>query len=110
MSKDTKNSAPNPGKLPSPPRREGNSVVRSLLDSRLGELNASKNPDAFLLALDKLKPNPQQPRRVYEPAQEAELAASVKQYGILEPIIVRKIEGGNYEIIAGNGAFEPREK
>ena len=42
-----------------------------------------------------------QPRRDHDPTRLEELARSIKQQGIMQPIVVRKINGDNYEIIAG---------
>lgn len=53
------------------------------------------------LSIDKLSGNLKQPRKVFEKAALAELAASIKQKGILQPIVVRKIKENLFEIIAG---------
>lgn len=47
-----------------------------------------------------IRPNPWQPRRVFIKEALEELVASVKQHGVLEPLLVRKVEDG-YELIAG---------
>src|SRR5260370_4799295 len=50
-----------------------------------------------------LKPNPRNPRRAFADAELGELAASVKQHGVIQPIVVRPVKGAQdrYEIIAG---------
>ena len=48
-----------------------------------------------------IQPNRYQPRREFEPNALNELAESIKSYGILQPLIVRSIEDGRYELIAG---------
>jgi ParB family transcriptional regulator, chromosome partitioning protein len=53
------------------------------------------------LAVDLLKPGRYQPRRSMDKEALAELADSIRTQGIIQPIIVRPITGGNYEIIAG---------
>ena len=50
--------------------------------------------------LSELRPNPYQPRKVFDEAKLAELAASIKEYGVFQPIIIKKSIKG-YEIIAG---------
>lgn len=63
----------------------------------------------FWVETDKIKPNPYQPRREFEEARLQELADSIKQYGILQPLTVSRNEiikedGGllvEYELIAG---------
>ena len=47
-----------------------------------------------------IRPNPAQPRKVFQPEALEELAASIRQHGILQPLSVRRVEGG-YELIAG---------
>ncbi|MCL2189252.1 MAG: nucleoid occlusion protein [Defluviitaleaceae bacterium] len=52
------------------------------------------------LALDEIRPNPYQPRRYFDPTRLDELAASIRAYGVLQPISVRRTEEG-YELVAG---------
>ena len=52
------------------------------------------------LPLRSIRPNPAQPRRVFEQAGLQELAASILQHGILQPLSVRRV-GTSYELIAG---------
>jgi ParB family chromosome partitioning protein len=52
------------------------------------------------LPVDSVKPNPYQPRRVFEPGALDELASSIIEFGVLQPISVRRI-GSQYELIAG---------
>ena len=52
------------------------------------------------LPLGSIRPNPAQPRRIFDPAGLQELADSIRQYGILQPLTVRRKENG-YELIAG---------
>ena len=54
--------------------------------------------------LTAIRPNPEQPRRVFSESALADLAASIREQGILQPVVVRPIVGGGaarYEIIAG---------
>jgi ParB family chromosome partitioning protein len=52
------------------------------------------------LAIDSIVPNPQQPRSVFEPEQFAELVHSIREFGVLQPIVVRP-KGSGYELIMG---------
>ena len=47
-----------------------------------------------------IRPNPAQPRKVFRPEALDELADSIRQHGILQPLSVRRVEGG-YELVAG---------
>jgi len=55
------------------------------------------------LAIGEIRPNPFQPRQDVDPAALEELKASIRQAGLLQPVVVRPIPGGNggYELIAG---------
>jgi ParB family chromosome partitioning protein len=52
------------------------------------------------LALDQIVPNPKQPRKRFDPEALAELTASIRASGVIQPIVVRK-SGDHYELIAG---------
>jgi ParB family chromosome partitioning protein len=55
----------------------------------------------LLLRAEEIFPNPNQPRRVFDRAELEGLAESIRQNGILQPLTVRKLPGGGYELIAG---------
>jgi ParB family transcriptional regulator, chromosome partitioning protein len=57
--------------------------------------------DSLKLAINCLQPGKYQPRSEIEESSLAELAASIKQQGLLQPIVVRELTNGHYEIIAG---------
>jgi len=52
------------------------------------------------LPLHRIKPGPFQPRSVFDPERLAELAESIRQQGVIQPVVVRAVDGG-YELIAG---------
>jgi ParB family chromosome partitioning protein len=56
---------------------------------------------AFLAPIEKLLPNPHQPRRTFEDESLAELADSIREYGVIQPIIIEEAGGGDFFIIAG---------
>jgi ParB family chromosome partitioning protein len=53
------------------------------------------------LPLDLIKPNPRQPRRDFDEQALTELAESIRSRGLLQPIVVRQLAGGHYELLAG---------
>ena len=53
------------------------------------------------IALDLIHPNPKQPRHEFDEAALEELADSIREIGIIQPITLRKLDDGTYEIIAG---------
>ena len=52
------------------------------------------------LDIDDIKPNENQPRKTFDPEKIEDLANSIKEHGVIQPLVVRKIETG-YEIVAG---------
>lgn len=54
-----------------------------------------------LLPIEKIMPNPRQPRRHFEEQSLCELADSIRQYGILQPLSVQKAGMGSYILVAG---------
>jgi len=57
--------------------------------------------EIIYLPLDKVQANPYQPRRIFERTSLDELANSIKEYGVMQPISVRLINGHRYELVAG---------
>jgi ParB family chromosome partitioning protein len=57
--------------------------------------------DYRLLKLDRIEPNPDQPRRDFAAAALEELAASIQEHGLLQPILVRALPGERYQLVAG---------
>src|SRR3954453_5441795 len=51
--------------------------------------------------LDLVRPNPRQPRRDFDEGALAELAESIRSRGVLQPVVVRPLPGGEYELVAG---------
>jgi len=56
------------------------------------------------LDIEKIDPNPEQPRREFDPAALQELALSIGQHGVLQPVVVRRA-GDRYELIMGERRF-----
>ena len=52
------------------------------------------------LSVDSLRPNPNQPRTQFSQEGLEELSASIQEHGILQPLSVRRVEGG-YELVSG---------
>ncbi len=62
------------------------------------------NDEVHTISLDELRPNPYQPRKVFDEQGLQELALSIKEHGVFQPIIVKKSIKG-YEIIAGERRY-----
>ena len=61
--------------------------------------------DRLEVALSSITPNPKQPRTIFDSEALHELAASIKEIGILQPPVVRKIAADKYELIMGERRF-----
>ena len=64
-------------------------------------LDSSSVDEVVELPIDELRPNPYQPRKVFDEDKLNELAESIKEHGVFQPIIVKKSSIKGYEIIAG---------
>ncbi len=62
------------------------------------------------IRVDELKPNPYQPRRVFDDAKLAELMESIKEHGVVQPIVVRKSAVRGFEIVAGERRFRAADR
>ncbi|KIN74424.1 ParBc domain containing protein [Sulfitobacter guttiformis KCTC 32187] len=67
------------------------------------ESAAAKGPSAAdqMIPIEKISPNPDQPRKQFRQEDLDDLAASIREKGVLQPLIVRAREGGTFEIVAG---------
>lgn len=71
---------------------------------KLLKKNENNNLHAVMLPLYLIAPNPNQPRQYFEEIAMEELAQSIAEYGIIQPITVRR-KNGEYELIAGERRF-----
>lgn len=71
--------------------------------------NARANNTIVEINLDELRPNPYQPRKKFDEEALNELAASIKEHGVFQPIIVKKTIKG-YDIVAGERRFRASKK
>ena len=56
------------------------------------------------IAIEKIVPNPYQPRKTFDDEGLADLSASIAQYGVLQPLLVAPAENGDYMLIAVSGS------
>ncbi len=61
----------------------------------------SPSPEHMSVPIDSVVKNPFQPRKLFDDAALEDLAASIREHGVLQPLLVRKLEKGGYELIAG---------
>ena len=63
----------------------------------------------FLCPIEEIKPNKEQPRKTFSTAKLEELAASIREKGIIQPLVVRKMSG-HYELVAGERRWRAAQK
>ena len=80
------------------------------LDSMEKQIYETASKEEIIeINIDELRPNPYQPRKVFKDEALEELAESIKEHGVFQPIIVKKSIKG-YEIIAGERRFRASKK
>ncbi len=84
----------------------------SELLANVEDVREERRPDetkVINVAISKIAPDPGQPRKTFNDESLEELALSIKEHGIIQPLIVKK-DGGNYIIIAGERRYRAAEK
>jgi len=71
----------------------------------VGYIEEDRNSNVESIQIERIVPNRYQPRQVFDPSKLKELAESIDEHGLLQPIVVRPIEEHMYEIIAGERRF-----
>lgn len=95
-------------------RREEPLVApRSLSGGSGGSQDArsqSRADGLAMIAIADIEPHPDQPRRHFEEEALAELAASIASRGVIQPVIVRPMAGGRYQLVAGERRWRASQK
>ncbi len=78
-------------------------MVKKGLGKGLGAIIASNGaePRYEMVPLDRIKPNPMQPRKKFNEADLEELAASILEHGVVQPVVLRPAAGGYEHIVGG---------
>lgn len=92
--------------MPSPKKKSAlGRGLGSLMGEAQSETGYVASAEEQKLPIDKVKPNPNQPRTHFNESELAELSASIQENGVLMPLLVRK-KGNSYEIIAGERRYQ----
>lgn len=73
------------------------------------EKETDKSSDILLIDINKITPNPNQPRKIFKEGKLEELSSSIKKHGVIQPILVQEIDEG-FEIIAGERRWRASRK
>ncbi|MGP1587352.1 MAG: ParB/RepB/Spo0J family partition protein [Treponemataceae bacterium] len=79
----------------------GSVTTGSVDGTKMFSKKTEQGESVFEIELDKIKPNPYQPRKEFDEETLAELADSIKEHGVIEPIIVTENSDGTYFIVGG---------
>ncbi len=71
---------------------------------------APPRPTELRLEVSKIRPNPRQPRQSFDEAGLDELAQSLKTQGLLQPVVVRPVADGGFELIAGERRWRAAQR
>jgi ParB family chromosome partitioning protein len=93
----------------------GRGLSALLADVALDETQASAGPHAQRsladsVPIDRIRPNPNQPRRDFDEKDLDDLAASIREKGIIQPLILRQALDGSYEIVAGERRWRAAQR
>lgn len=71
----------------------------------MNDIETSGTSSISEIELSRIQPNPDQPRREFDDESLAELAASIRELGIVQPISLRQLNNNTYQIIAGERRY-----
>ncbi len=77
---------------------------RTVEEQRKQSVSADKN-SILQIPIEQIEPNPHQPRHYFDHAQLEELISSIKEHGVIQPLVVSPKEDGTYQLIAGERRF-----
>ena len=88
-----------------PPSFQMRSSVSSFIDTAANSLDIPNLSSVKTLPIEVINLPRSQPRRYFEPQRLEELVTSIQQHGILQPLLVRLKETGEYELVAGERRY-----
>ncbi|MBC2606214.1 ParB/RepB/Spo0J family partition protein [Pelagicoccus albus] len=93
-------SAPAETKAKAPAKTPAKKATKAVKAAPAPAPEPAGSPDFMELPISKVEPNPYQPRREFEESQLSDLAESIRSEGLIQPIVVREVNG-RYQLIAG---------
>lgn len=79
-------------------------------DSHEIQQNVINENEISFIEINDIKPNSKQPRKTFDDEKTEDLAKSIEVHGVIQPIIVRPIKAGGYEIVAGERRYRAARK
>ncbi|WP_406673866.1 ParB/RepB/Spo0J family partition protein [Nonomuraea sp. N2-4H] len=98
--------------IPTGPIVDGTGAAPAPANGSTGETGPKPIAGAYFkeIALEAIVPNPRQPREVFDEERLEDLATSIREVGLLQPIVVRSVGGGQYELIMGERRWRACKK
>lgn len=84
--------------------------LSALLSESMGEEAAGTRDDFLEVDIDLIEPNPEQPRSKFDEGKLEELAQSIRTNGLVQPILLRRIQGGRYQLVAGERRWRASQR
>lgn len=78
------------------------------LGALIPELEVAESEGRLEIPISQIRANPFQPRREFDPIKLGELADSIREHGVLQPVLLRRVEGG-YQLVAGERRLRAAE-
>ncbi len=76
----------------------------------MGDIRTEGSSAISEIDISRIEPNPDQPRRSFDETTLEELAASIRELGVVQPLTLRMNDEGNYQIIAGERRWRAARK
>ena len=75
--------------------------MENQIDKLFDENNTENGSETVTLRISEIEPNREQPRKQFDEEALAELSDSIAQHGVLQPLLVRPMPDGGYQLVAG---------
>ncbi len=92
--------------MSSPKRRLGRALTDMGLQELLSDIKQQDQMQIQHISLEQIKANADQPRKTFNSESIDELAASIKEHGLIQPLVVKELAPMQYQIIAGERRFK----
>ncbi|MFZ4983857.1 MAG: ParB/RepB/Spo0J family partition protein [Blastocatellia bacterium] len=84
--------------------------LSALLSDSMGQDLSGERDDFLEVDIDLIEPNPEQPRTHFDEAKLEELAQSIRANGLVQPLLLRRIPGGRYQLVAGERRWRASQR
>ena len=90
-------------------KEESIKSIKTEIDTNKKEENKTESRGISYIEINDIKPNSNQPRKTFDEEKLDELASSIKEHGLIQPVVIRSVKNG-YEIVAGERRWRAARK